>query len=363
MSTIAKEIESTMELNPGIPIKVLQDLIQKKYQVHISLKKIFRAKVLATKKVQSDFTTQYLLLRDYCAELLRSNRDTTVTIEVEREFNPTTESRQFKRIYICYGCLKVGFKQRGGEVLGLDGCFMKGPFPRQILTAVGVYGNNGIYPVAFAIVEAESSSSWTWFLQCLGNDLDLNIRSNFTFLSDRKKGIIPAIKKVYPSIEHRYCPRHIHENMKIKWRSNMFKNMLWKAGGQSVMDYSTMYDMAANGIEGGIPESWVDEVYWLSTWKKVNENTIDPINGKEMWTPSACPTSLLPPEHHTQIGRPKKARKKSVEELSQKINTGGKMTRKGKAVTCQVCKQKGHNKRGCKERGPSTSTQPTSQQQ
>ncbi|GJY46358.1 hypothetical protein Tco_0435421 [Tanacetum coccineum] len=34
---------------------------------------------------------------------------------------------------------------------------------------------------------------------CLGDDIDLHPNSNFTFISDRQNGIIPAIKIVYPS--------------------------------------------------------------------------------------------------------------------------------------------------------------------
>ncbi|KAK1435284.1 hypothetical protein QVD17_01045 [Tagetes erecta] len=102
----------------------------------------------------------------------------------------------------------------------------------------------------------------------------------------------------------------------------------------------------------------IQKVYWLSTWKAVYQNAIKPINGREMWNPFECPTTLIPPKHHIQIGRPKKTRKKSAEELSQNISSGGKMTRKGKSVQCSLCKQKGHNKRGCKEKGASSSTQP-----
>nr|GEY83899.1 transposase, mutator type [Tanacetum cinerariifolium] len=46
-----------------------------------------------------------------------------------------------------------------------------GPWPNQILTAVGVDANNVIYPLAYAIVEAESKASWCWFLKLLGDDL------------------------------------------------------------------------------------------------------------------------------------------------------------------------------------------------
>ncbi|KAL4570509.1 hypothetical protein LXL04_026165 [Taraxacum kok-saghyz] len=73
------------------------------------------------------------------------------------------------------------------DFLGFDGTFMKGPFPGQILTVVGLDSNNGIYPLAYAVVEAETFQSWTWFLELLGEDLTLGPRSNFTFISDRQK--------------------------------------------------------------------------------------------------------------------------------------------------------------------------------
>lgn len=73
------------------------------------------------------------------------------------------------------------------EILGLDGAFLKEPQNGQLLTAVGVDGNNGIYPLAYAIVEAENAATWSWFLECLGDDLGLGANSNFTFISDRQK--------------------------------------------------------------------------------------------------------------------------------------------------------------------------------
>ncbi|KAM0033435.1 putative MULE transposase domain-containing protein [Helianthus debilis subsp. tardiflorus] len=74
-------------------------------------------------------------------------------------------------MYVCLAALKQGFKALRRDFLGLDGALMKGPFPGQILTAVGVDCNNGLYPVCYAIVESESLSSWTWFLELLGDDL------------------------------------------------------------------------------------------------------------------------------------------------------------------------------------------------
>ncbi|GJY91208.1 mutator type transposase [Tanacetum coccineum] len=141
------------------------------------------------------FREQYLLIREYSQELISQNPGTTVRIDVQQEPNPESLTRTFRRVYVCLGALKQGFRAYGREILRLDGCFMSGPWPGQILTVVGVDVNNGIYPVAYAIVEAESKASWCWFLNLLGEDLG-----------------------VFPSAEHMCCVRHIHENMKSQFK-------------------------------------------------------------------------------------------------------------------------------------------------
>ncbi|GJV15886.1 RNA-directed DNA polymerase, eukaryota [Tanacetum coccineum] len=94
-------------------------------------------------------------------------------------------TRVFKRIYVCLGPLKAEFKARIRELLGMDGAFMKGPYLRQPLTTVSVDTNNGIYPLAYGLIETENRESWTWFLTQLGDDLDIYRNPNFTFISDR----------------------------------------------------------------------------------------------------------------------------------------------------------------------------------
>ncbi|GKA00260.1 heat stress transcription factor B-4-like protein, partial [Tanacetum coccineum] len=215
--------------NPDIPVKAVQDQLQRELEVQISMSKALRAKAKVERVIRGDHVLQYTMLRDYVIELQSTNPNTTVKIAVERNTNPFLPTRVFQRIYVCLGALKLGFRACRRDLLGLDGAFMKGSFLGQVLVAVGLDSNNGIYPLAYALVEAESKSSWCWFLQCLGDDIDLHPNSNFTFISDRQKGIIPAIKTVYPSAEHRYCLRHIHENMKQGWCGQAYNDLLWRA--------------------------------------------------------------------------------------------------------------------------------------
>ncbi|GKE28317.1 mutator type transposase [Tanacetum coccineum] len=165
-SFLSKEIEETIKPNPRVPISALKDQLQRKYELGMSDMKIFRAKQMAEERVIGDWVKQY-----------------------------AHETRQFRRIYICLGALKNGFKAGKRDLLGLDGCFLSGPYPGQILTAVGVDPNNGIYPLAYAVVESETKESWLWFLDCLGDDMELFKNSNFTFILDRKKGKLSRAKK------------------------------------------------------------------------------------------------------------------------------------------------------------------------
>nr|GEW59274.1 transposase, mutator type [Tanacetum cinerariifolium] len=103
-------------------------------------------------------------------EIMKS-RCTTVRIDVQQEPNLESLTRTFRRVYVCLGALKQGFRACGKEILGLDWCFMSSPWPCQILIAVEVDTNNEIYPVAHAIVEAEIKASWCWFLNLLREEL------------------------------------------------------------------------------------------------------------------------------------------------------------------------------------------------
>nr|KAJ0185448.1 hypothetical protein LSAT_V11C900489180 [Lactuca sativa] len=218
---------SDIESNPTIPVRALQEQLQKDYQVGFSIHKVFRAKSTAKKLVQGDYKKQYDVLRDYILELQSTNPETTVKLEFDSEPNLSATSRRFKRMYVCLGGMKKGFRACLRDFLGFDGAFMKGPFPGQILTAVGVDSNNGIYPLAYAIVETENTDSWKWFLECIADDLDLYANSNFTFISDGQKGLQAAISQLFPCAEHRFCLRHIHDNMRKTWRTNEYKEHLW----------------------------------------------------------------------------------------------------------------------------------------
>nr|KAJ0210025.1 hypothetical protein LSAT_V11C400212890 [Lactuca sativa] len=297
-SLTCKKIKDQVEPDPKIPLRSIQDHFQKTYQVGISMDKVFRAKDMARKHETGDYTKQFEFLRDYALELQATNPDTTVKIDVCPNGNPASPTRQFRRIYVCLGPLKKGFKACLRDLVGLDGAFMKGPFPDQVLTAAGLDSNNGIYPLAYAIAESENTTNWklgmstgcvrggAWFpkpaliffgfligaphrggsgrgepthcpepdndplpalkrsgfgfphrsfLENLGDDLDLGSNSNYTFISDKKKGLQITVDQLFPNAEHRYCIRHIHENMRKKWGQTEYRDHLWRCASTTTI--------------------------------------------------------------------------------------------------------------------------------
>jgi transposase-like protein len=60
-----------------------------------------------------------------------------------------------------------------------------------------------------SMVEVECPSSWEWFLITLREDLNITNTSPWTIISDKQKGLINAVQKVFPDAEHRFCVRHM----------------------------------------------------------------------------------------------------------------------------------------------------------
>nr|GEX67838.1 transposase, mutator type [Tanacetum cinerariifolium] len=214
--------------------------------------------------------------------------------------------RTFIRVYVCLGALKQGFRACGREILRLDGRFMSGPWPGQILIAVGVDANNRIYPVAYPIVEVESKASWCWFLNLLGEDLGIEANFNYTFISDWQRGLIQAIASMFPCAEHRYYVRHLHENMKSQFKEGVYKEMIWNAAKAT-----SIGEFNKNMVE----------------LKSYNFDAYD----WEMWQVVKATTVIVPPLYKPQVDRPPKKRKKSYDEIANESCSSGKLSRKGKS--------------------------------
>ncbi|XP_070669242.1 uncharacterized protein [Malus domestica] len=113
---------------------------------------------------------QYTKLWEYCDEFRRTNRGSTIQMKVL----PYDDTHViFQRIYICLGACKNGFNNGCRQLVGWDGCHLKGVFKGQLLSVVGMDANNQTWVIAYTIVELENKDSWVWFLELLAADLGI----------------------------------------------------------------------------------------------------------------------------------------------------------------------------------------------
>ncbi|GJX69824.1 hypothetical protein Tco_0305551 [Tanacetum coccineum] len=78
------KLRDLLHTNPQIPIKVVQEHMQKQFQVGVSKTKAYRAKAKVEVHLRGDQEQQYALLWDYCHALKKANPNTTVKMDVFR---------------------------------------------------------------------------------------------------------------------------------------------------------------------------------------------------------------------------------------------------------------------------------------
>ncbi|XP_057791225.1 uncharacterized protein LOC131008359 [Salvia miltiorrhiza] len=154
------------------------------------------------------------------------------------EFQLSSEQLQsgmkvFKRIFVMLEPCRQNWLGGCRPLISLDGCHLKGKTFGCLLTAVGKDGNDGIVPIAWAVVNKENKNNWRWFMMWLKKELNLEEGGQVTVMSDMQKGLMEAVKEVTPQAEHRWCARHIYANWSKKWRGEEFKKRFWTAAWSS----------------------------------------------------------------------------------------------------------------------------------
>ncbi|GJZ30173.1 heat stress transcription factor B-4-like protein [Tanacetum coccineum] len=331
--------------------------------------------------------------RYLCAKLSELKLKLKERLEEITNTDPSLPTRVFQRIYVCLGALKLGFKACRRDLLGIDGASMKGPFPGKVLVAVGLDSNKEIYPLAYALVEAERTNHVEPKSDLLLNNIcevfdgkivggrDKPMITLLEYIKEYCMKIIVNVQGVIDKCTGPLTPTATRIMESIKKEAHLMKvqcngankyQVSGSLGDQYVLDVvsmtcscrkwelagilckhgvATCWNMALNDRATPSPETWVNPCYWLSTWKETYSHKIQPICGTKYWEKSTCPTTLLPPTHHVQVGRPRKKRKRSKHE-DEPFLKDGKLSRKGRTITCQSCGNTGHNKATCKGQEP-----------
>ena len=188
-SWLARSYEHEVRMNPSWPLQAFHAKLVNDLKCNISETMAYRALRKAKETIIGKHEEEFSKLYLYANEVKKVMPTSTIKLMTEPAGNGL-EERRFKRFYVMLGPLKEGFLEGCRPLIGLDGCHLKGPFGGILLTAVATDPNEGMYPLAWAHVEAENNSSWDWFLGLIKADLSIENSGTYTFISDRQKVIL-----------------------------------------------------------------------------------------------------------------------------------------------------------------------------
>ena len=153
------------------------------------------------------------MIKPYLAKFQELNPGSTVKWE--------TRGVCMERIFVCPGIMKTSLRHVR-PVMSLDAAHLKSKWKGTLYTASVKTGSDEIYPVAIGVMNGnENESGWTWFLQLLDSAIELLVMDwpneeyrykYFTFISDRQKGLVEALQKVFPHNHSCFCAIHIARN-------------------------------------------------------------------------------------------------------------------------------------------------------
>ncbi|XP_031120947.1 uncharacterized protein LOC116024186 [Ipomoea triloba] len=105
----------------------------------LSIRQAYKALDFAKREIKGDLEDNFNKIWSYCLEIQQTNPKTTCLVELSD--------------------LEDGFKYRR-PIIGSDSCHIKDKVRGMMLTAIGIDGNEGIFHIAYAIVEGENKDSW-----------------------------------------------------------------------------------------------------------------------------------------------------------------------------------------------------------
>ncbi|KAK1268757.1 hypothetical protein QJS04_geneDACA013777 [Acorus gramineus] len=219
---ISNKIVDWLRHEGDIPISHIKKRLQRTYGLdNVPYHRYWRGKDKGNFKIWGSYEDLYALVPSMRAELLKRNKDSIIHYTVD------DVDHSFQRFFVCFKASSSGFINGCRPFIGLDGCHLKSKYLGSLLAATAMDGNSGLFPVAYAIVEGENSSSWQWFLEYLHEAIG-NV-NGLVFMSDRGKGLDDAVKIVFPQAEHRACMRHLYKNFKRKYPGEFLERLVWSA--------------------------------------------------------------------------------------------------------------------------------------
>ncbi|RYR46727.1 hypothetical protein Ahy_A07g032507 [Arachis hypogaea] len=384
-NTVAEAIKPLVEVDPSIRVKSVITEVQAKFNYTISYRKAWLAKQMAVESIFGGWEASYEALPIWFEAMCHKELSAVVHFETMPAYQGddlVPNIRVLHRVFWSYyPCIRAF--RHCKPIVQVDGTHLYGKYKGCLLVAVSQDGNNNIMPIAFAIVEGETSEAWHFFLSNLRQHAVT--RDGVGLISDRHDSIRAAIARSNgawspPRALHMFCIRHIESNFLRKFKAPYLQKLIVNIGySRTVREYETRYQPLRERGEAytncgqRVTSKLVAltdrtryskcvsvPVVWSMKWTSV-VNGVTVVNSK--WTVFRVDMCLLVVQTNGWIGncnpflrRVSKGRPRMTRFLNE-MNI--RMLRAPRR--CKQCGAEGHSRSRCRQRGGAGNPDATTQ--
>ena len=176
----------------------------------------------------------------------------------------------------------------------------------------------GLFPLAFAIVDAENQDNWMWFLSQLLKAVGSGWR--LTFVLDRQHGLLDALSVVFPNAHHAYCLNHLKRNLidklvglRTNYKLSLMKILVKCAYAPTVASFQHYMEklrrIAGNGrvdsmLDGLQNDKWANAFFRGKRYGEMSSNAAESYNnwiGGARELPITCMVDMIRVQIMTQL--------------------------------------------------------------
>lgn len=197
-------IKEKLKTSPKYKPKDIADDIMREYGIQLNYSQAWRAKEIAKELLQGSFKEAYSMIPFLCEKIKETNPGSIATFT-------TKDDSSFHRLFVSFHASISGFQQGCRPLLFLDSTPLNSKYQGILFSAIASDADDGIFPIAFAVVDAVNEDNWHWFLQELKSAA--SIFGQITFIADIENGLKKALAEVFDNCYHSYCLHHLTEKL------------------------------------------------------------------------------------------------------------------------------------------------------
>lgn len=260
----------------------IAEQIQRNFGIELKYSQAWRGIETAREELQGSCKESYNRLPWLCRKIKETNPGSVVTLV-------TRDDSSFHRLFVAFHASIYGFQNGCRPLIFLDAVSPNSKYQSELITATALDGDDGVFPVAFAVVDVLNEDNWHWFLMELKSAI--SPCQSITFVADRQRGLRQSIFLLFENSYHAFCLQGLIEELKKDLQGscteedvNMIVTHMYEAAHagtvegfrQSIGSIKQISAHACEWILLSEPELWANALFEGSRYNQTSATIAEP---------------------------------------------------------------------------------------